>query len=113
MRTEPNINELEAAKQKEIMARLKVRLAKVSEELGRPLTYCSVCFGCQMNAYDTEEFEGILETIGYVRTESEDADFLIMNTCTVRENANLRVYGRLGQLKKYKKKNPHMLIALC
>lgn len=46
MRTEPNINELEAAKQKEIMARLKVRLAKVSEELGRPLTYCSVCFGC-------------------------------------------------------------------
>ena len=113
MRTEPNINELEAAKQKEIMARLKVRLAKVSEELGRPLTYCSVCFGCQMNAKDSEKLEGILETIGYVRTESEDADFLIMNTCTVRENANLRVYGRLGQLKKYKKKNPHMLIALC
>ena len=113
MRTEPNINELEAAKQKEIMARLKVRLANVSEELGRPLTYCSVCFGCQMNAKDSEKLEGILETIGYVRTESEDADFLIMNTCTVRENANLRVYGRLGQLKKYKKKNPHMLIALC
>ena len=113
MRTEPNINELEAAKQKEIMERLKVRLAKVSEELGRPLTYCSVCFGCQMNAKDSEKLEGILETIGYVRTESEDADFLIMNTCTVRENANLRVYGRLGQLKKYKKKNPHMLIALC
>lgn len=113
MRTEPNINELEAAKQKEIMARLKVRFAKVSEELGRPLTYCSVCFGCQMNAKDSEKLEGILETIGYVRTESEDADFLIMNTCTVRENANLRVYGRLGQLKKYKKKNPHMLIALC
>lgn len=113
MRTEPNINELEAAKQKKIMERLKVRLAKISEELGRPLTYCSVCFGCQMNAKDSEKLEGILETIGYVRTESEDADFLIMNTCTVRENANLRVYGRLGQLKKYKKKNPHMLIALC
>lgn len=108
-----NKNELEAIKQKEIMERLKVRLAKKSQELGRPLTYYSVCFGCQMNAKDSEKLEGILETIGYVKSDSEDADFLIMNTCTVRENANLRVYGRLGQLKKYKKKNPDMMIALC
>ena len=108
-----NTNEAEALRQKEIMERLKVRIADISKELGRPLTYCSICFGCQMNAKDSEKLEGILETIGYVRTESEDCDFLIMNTCTVRENANLRVYGRLGQLKKYKKKNPHMLIALC
>ena len=108
-----NTNEAEALRQKEIMERLKVRIADISKDLGRPLTYCSICFGCQMNAKDSEKLEGILETIGYVRTESEDCDFLIMNTCTVRENANLRVYGRLGQLKKYKKKNPHMLIALC
>ncbi len=113
MRTEQNVNELEALKQREIMERLKVRLADKAKELGRPLTYCSICFGCQMNAKDSEKLEGILEAIGYVKTESEDADFLIMNTCTVRENANLRVYGRLGQLKKYKKKNPDMLIALC
>lgn len=113
METQHNTNEQEAARQKEIMERLKVRIAALSESLGRPLTYCSVCFGCQMNAKDSEKLEGILETIGYVRTESEEADFLIMNTCTVRENANLRVYGRLGQLKKYKKKNPNMMIALC
>ncbi len=113
MRTEQNVNELEALKQREIMERLKVRLANKAKELGRPLTYCSICFGCQMNAKDSEKLNGILEAIGYVKTESEDADFLIMNTCTVRENANLRVYGRLGQLKKYKKKNPDMLIALC
>ncbi len=113
MRTEQNVNELEALKQREIMERLKVRLADKAKELGRPLTYCSICFGCQMNAKDSEKLNGILEAIGYVKTESEDADFLIMNTCTVRENANLRVYGRLGQLKKYKKKNPDMLIALC
>lgn len=108
-----NTNEAEALRQKEIMERLKVRIADISRELGRPLTYCSICFGCQMNAKDSEKLDGILETIGYVRTESEDCDFLIMNTCTVRENANLRVYGRLGQLKKYKKNNPHMMIALC
>lgn len=106
-------SEEESIRQKEIMERLKGRIADISKGLGRPLTYCSICFGCQMNAKDSEKLEGILETIGYVRTESEDCDFLIMNTCTVRENANLRVYGRLGQLKKYKKKNPHMMIALC
>ncbi|MDE5779698.1 MAG: tRNA (N6-isopentenyl adenosine(37)-C2)-methylthiotransferase MiaB [Lachnospiraceae bacterium] len=113
MKAETNINELEAKKQREIMERLKIRLSRKSEELGRPLTYNSVCFGCQMNAKDSEKLEGILETIGYVKTDSEEADFLIMNTCTVRENANLRVYGRLGQLKKYKKKNTDMMIALC
>ncbi|MCR5702799.1 MAG: tRNA (N6-isopentenyl adenosine(37)-C2)-methylthiotransferase MiaB [Lachnospiraceae bacterium] len=108
-----NTSEAEALRQKEIMNRLKEHINGLSKELGRPLTYYSVCFGCQMNAKDSEKLEGILETIGYVRTDSEDCDFLIMNTCTVRENANLRVYGRLGQLKKYKKKNPHMMIALC
>ena len=46
-------------------------------------------------------------------TEDEHADFVIYNTCTVRENANQRVYGRLGALNSMKKKNPHMLIGLC
>ena len=55
----------------------------------------------------------VLERIGYVETEDENADFVIYNTCTVRENANLRVYGRLGYLHSLKKKNPHMMIALC
>ena len=84
-----------------------------SEELGRPLTACTTTFGCQMNARDSEKLAGILREVGYVETENEEADFVIYNTCTVRENANLRVYGRLGVLHGYKKKNPHMKIALC
>lgn len=57
---------------------------------------------------------GVLEQIGYVEEPDEDkADFVIYNTCTVRENANMRVYGRLGQLKHVKKSNPHMMIGLC
>lgn len=84
-----------------------------SERLGRPLRANITTFGCQMNARDSEKLSGILKEIGYVETESEDADFVIYNTCTVRENANLRVYGRLGVLHGYKKKNPHMKIALC
>lgn len=82
-------------------------------QLGRDLTFCVVTFGCQMNARDSEKLTGILEQIGYRRSESENADLVIYNTCTVRDNANTRVYGRLGKLKNYKQKNPHMLIALC
>ena len=66
-----------------------------------------------MNARDSEKLRGILELIGYELTENEEADFVLYNTCTVRENANLKVYGRLGYLNGLKKKNPHMLISLC
>ena len=92
----------------------KAYLEKMSEAAGRPLTFCVTTFGCQMNARDSEKLTGILERIGYVEEPDEEkADFVIYNTCTVRENANQRVYGRLGQLGRIKKKNPHMMIALC
>ena len=89
-------------------------VTKASEEIGRKLTFCVTTFGCQMNARDSEKLVGILEQIGYVEETDEDkADFVIYNTCTVRENANMRVYGRLGQLKRAKKNNPYMMIGLC
>lgn len=84
-----------------------------SEELGRPLYAKTVCMGCQMNARDSEKLKGVLKTVGYRLTDSEVADFVIYNTCTVRENANNKVYGRLGYLKGLKKKNPDMVIGLC
>lgn len=87
---------------------------KKSEELGRPLYACSVCMGCQMNARDSEKLLGILTQIGYEPTDrEEEADFVIYNTCTVRDNANQRVYGRLGFLNSLKRKKPHLRIALC
>lgn len=67
-----------------------------------------------MNARDSEKLAGILTQAGYRLTESEEeADLCIYNTCTVRDNANQRVYGRLGFLNGLKKKNPRMKIALC
>ena len=66
-----------------------------------------------MNARDSEKLRGILKEMGYEEASEEKADFVIYNTCTVRENANTRVYGRLGQLKPRKKKHPHMMIGLC
>lgn len=84
-----------------------------SKAAGRKLTFCVVTFGCQMNARDSEKLEGILEQVGYVKAEDENSDFVIYNTCTVRENANLKVYGRLGSLNRRKRDNPHMMIGLC
>ena len=103
----------EPERQYYFMELLKKEIQKDKEELGRDLTFNVQTFGCQMNAKDSEKLAGILETIGYVATDTEDADFVIYNTCTVRENANTRVYGRIGYLGNLKKKNPHKFIALC
>ena len=93
----------EPQRQYYFMKKARAILKQKAEELGRPLTACTVTFGCQMNARDSEKLIGILEKIGYVMTEDEHADFVIYNTCTVRENANQRVYGRLGALNSMKK----------
>ena len=83
------------------------------QEYGRKLTYHISTFGCQMNFKDSEKLAGVLEEIGFVEVDDEKADFCLYNTCTVRENANSRVYGRLGYLGKLKSRNPQMIIALC
>ena len=103
----------ETERQYYFMEKASGHVAKLGEKLGRKPTCCVTTFGCQMNARDSEKLVGILEKVGYEIIEDENADFVIYNTCTVRENANLRVYGRLGVLHGYKKKNPNMKIALC
>lgn len=108
-----DISGQETRKQYDYMEKCREYVKEKEEKLGRKLKACVNTFGCQMNARDSEKLVGILEEIGYEITENEDCDFVIFNTCTVRENANTRVYGRLGQLKTYKKKNPDMMIALC
>lgn len=106
--------EQEPMRQYWFMKKARELVKEQSEKLGRPLTACTTTFGCQMNARDSEKLLGVLEQIGYQEeTNEEEADFVIYNTCTVRENANMRVYGRLGQLNRVKKKKPHMLIGLC
>lgn len=103
----------EPERQYYFMELAKELVEEKSKEAGRKLTFCVVTFGCQMNARDSEKLEGILEHAGYEKSEDEHSDFVIYNTCTVRENANLRVYGRLGNLNRLKQKNPHMMIGLC
>ncbi|MBR0410124.1 MAG: tRNA (N6-isopentenyl adenosine(37)-C2)-methylthiotransferase MiaB [Eubacterium sp.] len=105
--------EREPDRQRFFMDRCRELLRIKEQELGRKLTFNDQTFGCQMNFKDSEKLNGILEEIGYVHTDTEQADFVYYNTCTVRENANIRVYGRLGTLKTYKKKNKDMIIAMC
>ncbi len=104
----------EPARQYYFMAKCLKWVRDFTKKNGRFPKSCVTTFGCQMNARDSEKLAGILAKIGFVETEKENqADFIIFNTCTVRENANMRVYGHLGQLTPVKKKNPHMKIALC
>ncbi len=109
----PQAPTMEPARQFYFMDLLKQHNEKKSAELGRKLTYHIETFGCQMNAKDSEKLAGILESAGYVPVDTEAADFVLYNTCTVRENANTKVYGRIGYLGNLKKKNPEMRIALC
>lgn len=109
-----DLNLQEANTQLEYIEKSKKIINDINNELGRELTYHVTTFGCQMNARDSEKLSGILKAIGFVEIDDEEnADFVIFNTCTVRDNANQRVYGRLGVLKSKKKKNPNMKIALC
>ncbi len=113
MRQTVNVSEEESARQLSFAGLLKDELDERKQKENREFTYHIETFGCQMNAKDSEKLAGILETIGYKETESENADIVLYNTCTVRENANNRVYGRIGYLGKLKKKKPDMKIILC
>jgi len=84
------------------------------KETGKPVKYCIETFGCQMNENDSERLSGMLSEMGY--SESSDraeSDLIIFNTCCVRENAEQKVYGHLGALKKLKESNPQLIIAIC
>ena len=76
--------------------------------------YMIQTFGCQMNEHDSEKLCAMLDDMGYQRTMlAAECDLIIYNTCAVRENAELKVYGNLGQLKFNKRKNPDLKIAVC
>ncbi|NLB33923.1 MAG: tRNA (N6-isopentenyl adenosine(37)-C2)-methylthiotransferase MiaB [Tissierellia bacterium] len=81
---------------------------------GRRKTYHILTYGCQMNEHDSEKISGMLTSIGYVESDDDKkADLVIFNTCLIRENAELKVFGKLGDVKGLKRDNPDMLVAVC
>ena len=85
----------------------KVYSQKVYQKLqGQNLKYAIETMGCQLNENDSEKLCGMLEEMGYTKADStNEADFVVFNTCCVRENAEERLFGRLGDIKKLKEKN--------
>lgn len=78
------------------------------------LKYHILTWGCQMNLHDTEVISGVLQKMGYCPADNlKEADIIILNTCCVRENAEKKVYGRLGHLKQFKQRNPNLIIGIC
>ena len=78
-----------------------------------PRRYLIRTYGCQMNEHDSEHLAGLLEADGMVPADRlEDADVVVLNTCCIRENADNKLYGNLGQLKTAKDRRPEMQIAV-
>ncbi|MDD4844707.1 MAG: tRNA (N6-isopentenyl adenosine(37)-C2)-methylthiotransferase MiaB [Anaerotignum sp.] len=113
-RKEIAVDESELLRQLEYMHTIRQNNDGYESKTGKKKKFFSLAMGCQMNAHDSEKLEGMLDEMGYERTNEEtEADFIIYNTCCVRENAEQKVYGKLGWLKHYKKDKPDILIALC
>ena len=98
----------------EEIARQRAWMREFASLEGRPQTYCVVTYGCQMNAHDSETLEGMLFEMGMKPAPGrEQADFVIFNTCCVRDNAQRRALGNVVWLKELKKTRPEMMVAVC
>lgn len=94
----------------EVQKEFMQKVAKIN--IGKTLKYIILTFGCQLNENDSEKISGMLEVMGYSKTEKiDEANFAIFNTCCVRENAEERLFGKIGELKNLKEKN-NLIIAI-
>ena len=106
-RTALHVSEEEQARQREFMN-------EILELPQRPRSYHVVTYGCQMNAHDSEKIAGMLEEMGMTPAERrEEAEFVIFNTCCVRDNAERRALGNVTWLKEVRKSHPNLMIAVC
>ena len=104
------IPESELARQRDICFEIRGRIEASGR---RPLALVDT-YGCQQNEADSEELRGYIELMGYGFTESEaEADLIVVNTCAIREHAEMRVLGNVGALVHAKAKNPNLLVAVC
>ncbi len=94
--------------------KVQYQLDKKYRNIGKGKTYYVKTYGCQMNEHDSENICGILESMGYVKNEiMENADLIILNTCSIRENAHNKAFGMLGRLKHLKEEKKDVVIGLC
>ena len=108
------MNNTNFVSESELSRQRDMALTLAKEIVPRKLTFFVETFGCQMNVRDSETIKGWLSLIGYTQCESkEHADFVLFNTCCVREHAEKRLMGNIGALKELKDANPGLIIAIC
>lgn len=84
------------------------------QNIGEGQTYFIRTYGCQANERDSETLRGILEAMGYVQSDvMETSQIIILNTCAIRENAEQKVFGKIGNIKNLKQKNEDVILAVC
>jgi tRNA-2-methylthio-N6-dimethylallyladenosine synthase len=99
---------------KEEIIHLKADIPEEMSNIGKGKTYLLKTYGCQMNEHDSEHISGLLEAMGYCPIEDEDkADVILFNTCAIRENAEDKVFGEIGRLKRRKLEDPELVIGVC
>ncbi|MBR2750285.1 MAG: tRNA (N6-isopentenyl adenosine(37)-C2)-methylthiotransferase MiaB [Clostridiales bacterium] len=108
------VSQDELLRHNSVLTYLKNEISARAQEKGRSLTYFIRTYGCQLNEADSEKLAGVFQEIGLVEAQEHEApDFLLLNTCTIRENADVRLFGNLGMYKTWKIQNPEMFIAVC
>ena len=109
-----DISPEEIKRQTRFMKMIKSWNDEYFAKTGKKRKHLTVTYGCQMNEHDSEILSGILENMGYIAADDKkEADLIIYNTCCVRENAELKVYGNLGALKGLKRKKNDLIIVVC
>ena len=109
----PNLNEARKRSKSEVN-RIDYKLNDLYKNIGLNKTYHVKTYGCQMNEHDSEVIEGLLDSIGFTKIdEMEKADVIILNTCSIRENAHNKAFGMLGRLKHLKEERPNLIIGVC
>jgi len=112
--TSPALHDEELKKQEDAIKTIRAINDEYTLKTGKKKKYYILTMGCQMNAHDSEKLSFMLSEMGYEHTDVEqEADFVLYNTCCIRENAEEKVYGRLGYLKHYKEINKNIKIAIC
>ena len=109
----PNYKEA-SIRSKERVEKEQYQLPVEDRELGKNKTYFLKTYGCQMNEHDSENIQAMLEEMGFKEAEDyEQADLILLNTCSIRENAHNKAFGMLGRLKHLKQEKPDIIIGLC
>lgn len=110
----PSLKDAKQRGKEEIQVHYDFTIAEDMREIGKGKSYHVRTYGCQMNEHDSETISGILEQMGYTASEEiENADVILFNTCAIRENAEDKVFGELGHMKRLKNNNPNLILGVC